>query len=183
MKATLVILILGTAACLPNAVAQEGADRGQTPPPGRGGRPPTPPVESALDANGDGTIAADEIANASAALKTLDTNGDGKLTSDEYRPAISRDGDQRHGPPGGGDRKRPMPPLDAALDANDDNIIDAAEIANAPAALGKVDKNGDGVLTADEYRPAMSPRGGGSGGAPGFGGDRQALPVGDQSNP
>ena len=41
-------------------------------------------VETALDANGDGTIDADEIANASAALKTLNKNGDGKLTSDEY---------------------------------------------------------------------------------------------------
>jgi len=40
----------------------------------------------ALDTNGDGTLSADEIANASASLKTLDKNGDGKLTPDKYRP-------------------------------------------------------------------------------------------------
>jgi len=44
------------------------------------------PLVAALDANGDGTIDADEIAKASAALKTLDKDGDGKLAGDEYRP-------------------------------------------------------------------------------------------------
>lgn len=51
----------------------------------RGHRPP-PPLMLALDANHDGVIDADEIANASAALKKLDENGDGKLTQDELRP-------------------------------------------------------------------------------------------------
>jgi hypothetical protein len=32
-------------------------------------------------------------------------------------------------------------------------VIDADEIANAPAALKKLDINGDGRLTPDEYRP------------------------------
>jgi hypothetical protein len=54
--------------------------------PGQGNRPPKPPLELALDANKDGTIDADELANAAAALKKLDKNGDGKLTTDEYRP-------------------------------------------------------------------------------------------------
>jgi len=53
--------------------------------PGKGGRrPPMPAIVAALDANHDGVIDADEIANASAALKTLDKNGDGKLTRDEF---------------------------------------------------------------------------------------------------
>jgi EF hand len=52
----------------------------------RAGRPPIPPVIRALDANHDGVIDADEIANAPAALKTLDKNGDGKLTMDELMP-------------------------------------------------------------------------------------------------
>jgi hypothetical protein len=43
-----------------------------------------PLIIGALDANHDGVIDADEIANASAALKTLDKNGDGKLTRDEF---------------------------------------------------------------------------------------------------
>jgi len=39
-----------------------------------------------LDANHDGILDADEIANAPAALRTLDMNGDGKLTPAELRP-------------------------------------------------------------------------------------------------
>ena len=63
-----------------------------------GGRRPAPLVVGALDANHDGVIDADEIANASAALKTLDKNGDGKLTRDEFlgKPPGGR-------PPGGGE--------------------------------------------------------------------------------
>ena len=57
---------------------------------------PMPAIVKALDANNDGVIDADEIANASAALKKLDKNGDGKLTRDEYmgKPPGGR-------PPGG----------------------------------------------------------------------------------
>lgn len=46
------------------------------------------PIVMALDANHDGVISADEIANAPAALKTLDKNGDGQLTKDEYLPPV-----------------------------------------------------------------------------------------------
>ena len=55
-------------------------------------------IIAALDANHDGVIDADEIANASAELKTLDKNGDGKLTPDEF---IGKRPQGR--PPGGGD--------------------------------------------------------------------------------
>src|SRR5205085_888255 len=44
-----------------------------------------------------------------------------------------------------------LPLIIHALDANHDGIIDASEIANAIAALQKLDKNGDGQLTPDEY--------------------------------
>ena len=64
------------------------------------------------------------------------------------------------GPPGGG--QRPASPLMAALDANQDGVIDAKEIQNAVAALKKLDKNGDGQLTADELRP-QRPAGQGQG--------------------
>jgi EF hand domain-containing protein len=62
---------------------------------GRMGRPPNPLME-ALDTNHDGTLSAEEIANASASLKKLDKNGDGKLTPDELRPA-RRQGNRRPG--------------------------------------------------------------------------------------
>jgi hypothetical protein len=58
------------------------------------------------------------------------------------------------GPAGPGEPgQRPMPPLIAALDTNHDGVIDAEEIANASAALRKLDQNGDGKLTMDELRP------------------------------
>jgi hypothetical protein len=89
MKRIAILIILGMTAWTIGSLAQE--DGGQPPGPtpgGKGGKPPTPPIEATLDANGDGTIDADEIANAPTALKKLDKNGDGKLTSEEYRPSM-----------------------------------------------------------------------------------------------
>jgi hypothetical protein len=47
----------------------------------RGGNP----IFASLDTNGDGTIDANEINNAPAALRKLDKNSDGKLTREELR--------------------------------------------------------------------------------------------------
>ena len=44
--------------------------------------------------------------------------------------------------------------LFAALDTNKDGVLDADEIAKAPEALKKLDKNGDGKITREELRPA-----------------------------
>jgi hypothetical protein len=63
------------------------------------------------------------------------------------------------GPGGGGQRF--VPPIVAALDANGDSVIDEKEIENATAALKKLDKNGDGKLTREEF---MGMRPGGPGG-------------------
>src|SRR5204863_7845922 len=65
------------------------------------------------------------------------------------RPDGAGAGDQGPGVPGGPggqgvEERRPPPPIIAALDTNKDGIIDEAEIANAPAALRTLDKNGDG---------------------------------------
>src|SRR5580698_4833114 len=56
-----------------------------------------------------------------------------------------------------------------ALDTNSDGVLDAQEIAAAPAALAKLDKNSDGQITSDEVRSAM-PEGRGRGGPDGGGG-------------
>ncbi len=64
-------------------------------------------------------------------------------------------------PPGGpgGPGGPGLPPLIKALDADADGTIDAAELAKAAESLKKLDKNGDGKLTPDEYRPPGGPGG------------------------
>ncbi|HVU07215.1 MAG TPA: hypothetical protein VHG89_01580 [Verrucomicrobiae bacterium] len=61
------------------------------------------------------------------------------------------------GPRHGGHRPPPSP-LVAALDVNHDHVIDSNEIANASAELLTLDKNGDGILTTNEYLPPLPPR-------------------------
>jgi hypothetical protein len=100
-----------------NAFAQdaggppEGAPGGQGGP-GKGGKRPMPPLISALDANHDGVIDADEIAGASAALKKLDKNGDGKLSRDEYmgKPPMGGGGRPPMGGQGGQGNDGPQGP-------------------------------------------------------------------------
>jgi hypothetical protein len=89
------------------ALAQDGAGKKPEGGPGAPGGPgnrPVPPLIAALDANHDGVIDADEIANASKALKSLDKNGDGKLTQDEIRPRPP--GGPEGGPGGGPEGKK-----------------------------------------------------------------------------
>jgi hypothetical protein len=59
--------------------------------------PPPPPIVGAVDANHDGTISAEEIANASEALKQLDQDGDGQLSREEFCPPPPRGNGQRRG--------------------------------------------------------------------------------------
>ncbi len=166
MKKSIWVAATAFLAAISSVTAQpadgQGPDDGNPPPPHHHHRPPPLPIVIALDVNKDGVIDASEIANATAALKTLDKNGDGQLTVDEYMPhrpngtnappPDGADGAPPPPPPPGPDGKRPVPPIVAALDTNGDGIIDASELANASASLLKLDKNGDGKLTPDEYR-------------------------------
>jgi len=90
--------------------------------------------------------------------------------------AGGRTGERQGGPGSGsaGPGGRPIPPIVQALDANGDGVIDADEMANAPAVLKKLDKNGDGKLTRDEYLGARpgGPAGPGGPGRPGGPPDR-----------
>ena len=109
MKYTIALALtaIGTAALLVSA--QDNGNGGPPPGgpgmggPGMGGRRPpmVPAIVRALDANHDGVIDEDEIANAVAVLKSLDKNGDGKLTIEEYmgRPPIRPPQGGNGGPP------------------------------------------------------------------------------------
>jgi len=93
----------------------DGPPDGPPPGDGPGGkRHRPPPIIEALDANHDGVISTDEIANAAKALMTLDKKGDGKLTLEEVMgprqgpPPGGPDGNQTGGP--NGDQKPPRRP-------------------------------------------------------------------------
>lgn len=106
------------------------------------------------------------------------------ITAQEGKPPAG-------GPPGGGQRppggegrpggqggpggQRPPSPIIEALDANKDGVIDADELAKAAESLRKLDKNGDGKLTEDEFRPQ---RPGGPGAGPGGRGQGPGEPGG-----
>jgi hypothetical protein len=201
-QAMMMVLALGLSGLAAIAQPSDTPPSGDRPPhdgppggPGRGGF--RPPLVAVLDADGDGIISAQEIANASAALKKLDKNGDGQITQDELRPkGMGRRGPgagpdnsdsgqrpppgdrpAREGGPGQDGGRPPLPPLVAALDADGDGVISAEEIANAPAALLKLDKNGDGQLTPDEIHPkGMGPGGPGRGHRPPPGDGNQPQP-------
>ena len=87
----------------------------------------------------------------------------------DNRPPRNNQGPGQGQGPGEGQR-RPTPPLMDTLDVNHDGVIDADEIKNASANLGKLDKNHDGKITQDEMRPARPGGGaGGNAGGPGAG--------------
>jgi outer membrane protein assembly factor BamB len=103
---------------------------------------------STLDKDHDKVISPEELAAAPTVLLTLDKNQDGKLSEDEVNPAAAASsGQARRRGPGGLMR---MMKAHSTIDANEDGVLDAAEIANVAVALQKLDANRDGKLTEDE---------------------------------
>ena len=111
-----------------------------------GGRPVSP-VQAALDANSDGAISSDEMANAPAVLRKLDKNGDGNLTEDEIRPNFERR-------EGGGQAENSSATIVNRLmefDQNKDGKLAKQEVPERMQGIfARGDLNKDGFLTKDE---------------------------------
>jgi len=193
------ILIFPIAAALPVSctLAQDpGGPRPPGPPPKDGGRRPGPgdgenpknpagqrppdPLLHALDTDNDGIISADEIKNASDALKKLDKNNDGQLTRDEYAPPPppppQGDGQRKGGPRDGSkasaaatktaDKKPDDWPFgkDKAAPAGDTKTGADKPAGDPPKGqrpppppsplLQALDTDGDGIISADEIGTA-----------------------------
>ncbi len=175
--------------------------RGMGRPGGEGGPggPPVLRVMTALDANGDGEISADEINNATAALKKLDRNKDGRLDLEELGPAFGGPGQgrpgegggrggfggpPRGGPPGGGDPAAMVQGMLDRMDKNKDGKLSGDEIEGRMREnLERIDTNGDKSVDKAELTE-MAKRfqggggqGGGRGGRGGGGGERSRPPI------
>lgn len=114
---TLIVLLLATALGAMTAQAQDSSDKSQS------ARAKPSSLAAALDANGDSTIDAGEIANSSKALLRLDANQDGILSDDELHPAEKASSEDR----------KVSRALLAGLDGNRDGKLDPPEIARATA--------------------------------------------------
>ncbi|MHC1768547.1 MAG: hypothetical protein AB9869_30430 [Verrucomicrobiia bacterium] len=120
----------------------------------------------ALDLNGNGSLEMDEIQPLLPHARTRPPGPSAHVRRPPQPvPAAEADSIAPPPPPPHADAEgKPLPPMAPpvpvivmALDANQDGIVDAAELASAPVALEALDKNGDGQLTAHEYNPQRQP--------------------------
>ncbi|WP_169315292.1 EF-hand domain-containing protein [Terriglobus roseus] len=109
----------------------------------------------AMDANKDGVLTVDEVPERMQPMfQRGDANHDGKLTGDEIRAMAQAQADPQGRPVGRNNASVQLrvDPITNSLDVDHDGVFTAAEIASAPGALKTLDKNADGILSADELR-------------------------------
>jgi outer membrane protein assembly factor BamB len=177
-----------TGATLWKTFVPDGAATGPGTMRGPGGPPPNMPNAirtdlflSTLDKDQDTTISSEELNQAPAVLLAMDKDADGRLVEAELasQPATgaSADNSQRR-------RRGPgvlrMMKAHSALDADESEAIEAAEMKNAVKVLLTLDENGDGKLTVDEVgMKSMGPQETGAGYSSAiaveFGGQRQYI--------
>jgi outer membrane protein assembly factor BamB len=152
-EATMVALNKLTGETIWKSIVPDRAGGGLSQNRGPGGGGPSvmqnDPVLSALDKDHNKEISAEELAAAPSVLLELDKDKDGKLSEDEVSPQRGDSQGNRPRPRRGPGIMRMIKAL-SALDADENGVIDEAEIKNAVAALQKLDVNHDGKLTEDE---------------------------------
>lgn len=139
-------------------------------------------IMAALDADKDGSLSADEIANATAALKKLDKNGDGKVGRDEIRAELENlrptreERGGRRGAFGGGFGRGNF--LDR-YDKNADGKVSASELPERmrQGLMDRGDKNKDGFLEKSEIEALSQNLGNRNRGRSGPGGNREGRPA------
>lgn len=127
-------------------------------------RPAPPPIQAALDVDGDGELSSEEIAGAVAALKKLDKNGDGKLDREELRPPRPEGGFA--GRPGFGGNPEQFVEQFMAQDKNGDGKVSKDELPeDRQRVLQFADEDGDGAISKEEATKMMARfrQGGGAG--------------------
>ena len=158
------------------------------PPPGDDRRPyhgpPPSPLFDALDTNHDGVISAEEMANATAALKSLLKPGSNELRREDVRPLppphhpgnddpAANEDEHPHPRPAAMHPHNPPPPADQApAEKGDQAAPTANDAAGKPAPLADggehrphhgpppnplfdaLDTNHDGILSAEEMGKA-----------------------------
>ena len=76
-----------------------------------------------------------------------------QTTTNDSPRGPGRGGRGGPGGPGGPGGRHGGSPIVRAIDADQNRVLSAAEIANAPAAILTRDMHGDGIVSADELRP------------------------------
>ena len=172
-KFILMFAILATLSMSSHVQAQRGGQRGEGGPRGGGGaeggqrQRPASPMMTALDADKDGKLSAEEIANAATALKTLDKNKDGVLDSSELAPTRGPSG--QGGAQGG--RTSQMVERIMARDTDGDGKVSKEEAGEQMGRFfGRMDADSDGFVTKAEIENMAQQFGGRRGGGGGRGG-------------
>ncbi|MGD8326928.1 MAG: EF-hand domain-containing protein [Sphingomonadales bacterium] len=107
-----------------------------------------------MDTDGDGAVSRDEfLAHHKSRFAKVDTDGDGVISDEEKQAAREAHKAKmaEHHAKMQERRKKHHEEMKARYDANKDGKLDASEReAMASDRFSKMDKNGDGVLSADE---------------------------------
>lgn len=144
-KTWIVALVVGataTAALFPVSAIAKG--------PGAGGMGSDRPSFSELDANGDGSLTIAEVqANATGRFAEMDANGDGVITADEIAARAAEQAEMR--------ATERFARMLEWRDSDGDGALSQVEMGDnrAEKMFSRLDKDGDGVVSAEEFEMAQ----------------------------